>query len=178
MTQVYKLVICEEDRIVLETPIPFEVMESVASMWPDSENYTELFELLAEHPCHLVRSSICSKSSLSENTVNKLVKDTSLDVLRYIVDNDVFRSIANEETVLDLIGKDQQIAYSLANSFGFLKNINAPTIAERLMQSKDPAILTTLADNGDTPRRALQVLAKHPDPRVACRAKDTLKQYQ
>lgn len=175
MTIVCKLVICRDEKIVYETPMSFRVVEQVVSYWPDNQESSELFDILSEHPAAQVREYVCDKEFLGEKTADKLAQDSSLAVLRRIISNEVFRRIATEDSILQLVAKDNEIATTVGGNFESFKNADTQKIIDQLLLSSDPSILLSLAENYSTPRKVLKSLASHHDPSIADQAKKSLK---
>lgn len=171
----FKLGIYDGDNEVYQGVLSYEEMMSVISSCPDSPSNQALFEFAASHPSSTVREYVASKDNLSSKAVEILSTDKSINVLRSLVRSSSFKKFASDKLLIDLIHSDFEIARNIADYYEQFEMADPAKLMAALLESADPAVLTSLAGNYSTPKKLIKELANNPDPYVANIARDRLK---
>ncbi len=171
----FKLGIYDGDKEVFQGVLSYEEVTSVISSCEDSQSNQVLFEFAASHPSSTVRESVASKDNLSSKTVEILSADKSINVLRSLVRSSAFRKNASDKLLIDFIHLDFEIARSIADCYEQFDMADSAKLIAALLESTDPAILTSLLGNYSTPKKVIKELVNNSDPYVANMAKDRLK---
>jgi hypothetical protein len=95
--------------------------------------------------------------------------------LRSLVRSSAFRKNASDKFLIDFIHLDFEIARSIADCYEEFDMADSAKLIAALLESTDPAILTSLLGNYSTPKKVIKELANNSDPYVANMAKDRLK---
>ncbi len=171
---IYKLGVYEGDKEVYQGALSYEEMMSVISSCPDSPSNQALFEFAAFHPSSTVREYVASKDNLSSKTVEILSADKSINVLRSLVRSSSFKKLASDKLLVELIRLDFEIARNIADYYEQYEMADSSKLIAALLESTDPAVLTSLAGNYSTPKKIIKELANNSDPYVANTAKNRL----
>jgi hypothetical protein len=170
----FKLGIYDGDKEVYQGELSYEEMTAVISSCPDSPFNQTLYEFAASHPSSTVREYVASKDNLSNKAVEILSADKSINVLRTLVRSSSFKKFASDKLLIDLINLDFEIARNIADYHEQFEMADSAKLIVALLEATDPAILTSLAGNYSTPKKAIKELANNSDPYVANTAKNRL----
>lgn len=170
----FKLGIYDGDKEIYQGDLSYEEMMSVISSCPDSLSNQALFELAALHPSSTVREYVASKDNLSPKAVDILSSDKSVNVLRSLVRSSAFKKLASDKLLIELIHLDFEIARNIADYYEQYEMADSSKLIAALLESTDPAVLTSLAGNYSTPKKIIKDLANNSDPYVANTAKNRL----
>lgn len=143
----------------------------------------DLFHELAKSECSEVLVNLVDKENLLKLTTRMLIEDSSLEVMRAVLDSSRAREHMTRRDLESYIAKDDcEILTSLANNltdFTEAYEICEPEwLCEKLIGQPDPAVRYALAENEDTPEEFLERLADDDDADVAGQAAKTLAELR
>lgn len=170
----FKLVIEKDGKPIYSQTLSYEIVASIVSSYADDSNNDDFFALAAKHPASTVRENVAYKDKISEETVNHLINDTSVPVLRNLSRSEAFKEHASHDVVEKLVKFDVEIAQNVAGDFESYQKANATKLCSALMSLPDPSISYSLASNYSTPKKLLKELQNHKDPYVASEARRRL----
>jgi len=171
---IFKLVVEESGKEIYSKPLSYEMVSSIVSNYDDNEENNDLFLIAAKHQASTVRENIAYKDKISEETLNLLINDKSIPVLRNLVRTESFKENASSSDIERLINLDVEIAQNIAGDVDSYQQADAGKIFSLLLGMEDPSILYSLANNYSTPKKVLKELANHSDPYVSSQAKRSL----
>lgn len=171
----FKLVIEDDGKEVYSKSLPYEIVANITLAYDDSTDNCDFFALAAKHPASAVRENVAYKSKMSKDTLNYLIKDTSIAVLRNLINTEVFKEHATEDVIEKLVKLDLEIARDIANDYDSYQQANATKLCATLLGLSDPAISYALAGNYNVPKKILKELAGHPDSFISAEAKRRLE---
>lgn len=134
-----------------------------------------MFELAATHPSEVVRENVAYKDNINQETWEILAADTSLNVLRRLVNSESCKRNASQEQLESWIKLDVELAKNIAGYLDRYENADIDELAKVLCEHPDPSVVAELASNSDTPKKLLKLLLKHKDQRVVSNAKRSLE---
>jgi len=169
------LTLSSDDGNELSFPLSFNQINGIVTEAVDSEENASLFEALAEHPSGWVRENIASKESINEKTVQILLRDGSMNVIRCLHHNKPFKKYVEHEQILNFIERDVEIAAAVADEYEHYQNLDQDSLLEILLQHSDPRVPYAVAHNWRTKKQVLKKLVKHDDAAVASEAKRRLE---
>jgi len=171
----FKLIIEEDGKQVYSKPLSYEIVANITSSYDDSSDNSDYFALAAKHHASTVRENVAYKDKISEDTLNQLINDSSVSVLRNLVRTEAFKEHAAEDVIEKLVKFDLEIAQNIAGDFDSYQQANATKLCATLMGLSDPSISYALASNYNTPKKLLKELLGHADPYVSSEAKRRLE---
>ena len=144
----------------------------------DCEGNEEIFHELAKSKSVEIRTLIAGNNHLSDETVDLLMHDSSVEILRAIVSRDHTPLRMKKEDLECFIETgDTEILMNLADrifEYADLEVCEMDWLCEKLLNQEDPAIRYKLAENAYTPIFFLKKLANDDDINIAERAMMTL----
>ncbi len=150
----------------------FDISLSLSS----SKENRKIFHELAKSPCSEIREQVANASSLDDETIDILINDTSIDVLRQIVDHGRAQCIISQDDLERLIDVgDTELLCSIAKNVDEYDSCDIHLICLKLVKQRDPKVRDSLADNENVPRIFLETLLEDEDAEVADTAKYTLQ---
>lgn len=167
--------VCEVDgEVVHDGEIGSDLIASLVSSIPESEDNADLLGYMALSPSCEVRQNVAYKDHLKEETIALLAADNSVEVLRNICSRDAFKHWATEEVLFKLIKHDVECAKNIASSVGEYSNVEANRVTVELCKHPDPGVRQRLADTYSTPKVVVKRLTQDVDSGVRAAAKKTL----
>ena len=158
-------------------------LAEIAYWLEDKPEHSDIFHELAKSECSEVLVCLVDKEHLSRLTVRMLIEESSLEVMRAVVDSKKARRRMTRrdlETYIDF--GDCEILTALAthlSDFTEDYEICEPEwLCERLLSQPDPAVRYALAENTDTPEDFLERLVEDDDVDVAGQAEETLAEVR
>ena len=173
-----KIVIEENGKDVASEYIGHEVIKAAVCCrpsWGSPALHQDIFKFLMRIPHTGIREDIASYNKDPE-VFKFLMSLNDHRVLRNLVNNDEFLKSASEETLLDLIARDQSIACDLANQISTIQenvDVDINSIVKALERLNNHEVDTNLANNSSF-KRTVSKLTNHQDPITAAIAKETL----
>lgn len=173
-TTEFKLVISGDGKDVFSTTLSYDLLSSIVSAYPDDAKSQDFFTMAAKHPASIVREQVAGKDNLSEKTVNMLVSDKSISVLRALVNSSSFKHVATEDILKKYVMMDVELAQNIASNLSYFEQADTTKLATFIALHPDPAVVSSLAGNSDAPKKILRKLLHHSDQYVVSRAQETL----
>jgi len=159
----------------VEVKLGYEELEEIAGCLSDSKKNRPVFDELAKSPSSMIRMNVSWNKAISDQTVELLLADSSIEVLRGIVENRRSRWIITEEVLEGCIANgDTELLCTIADEVGDFYECDVDVICEKLVHQKDPQVRRRLASNSDTPREFIEELIDDEDMDVARAARKTL----
>ena len=159
----------------VEAKLGYEELEEITACLSDNKKNRAVFDELAKSPSSMIRMNVSWNKAISDQTVEMLLADSSIEVLRGIVENGRSRWIITEEILERLISNgDTDLLCIVANEVGDFYECDVDGICEKLIHQKDPQVRRRLASNSDTPEEFIEELIDDEDMDVARAARKTL----
>jgi hypothetical protein len=171
----YNLTITEDDKEIYSGAISYEAMSSIISNSPDLKYFENLYLAAARSTSSVVRENVAYKENLNKETVELLIKDDSISVLRSLVRNKAFKKYAAHEDVERLFLLDAEIAKDIAGDYVSFENADSDKLIKVILASNDPGVLYALISGYNTPKKILRELSEYFDPYVSSEAKTRLE---
>lgn len=171
---IFKLVVEDGGKEVFSKGLSYDDVASITSGFADIDENNDFFSLAAQHSASTVREYVAYKDKLSAPTVELLLGDKSIPVLRNLVGTEGFKENASASEIERLMNLDVEIAQNIAGNIDSYQQADASNLYAIILKMSDPSILASLAANDSTPKKVLKELAKHPEPYVAATAKRRL----
>ena len=161
----------------VEIKLGHEELEEIAGCLSDSKKNRAVFDELAKSPSSMIRMNVSWNKAISDQTVELLLADSSIEVLRGIVQNNRSRWIITEEILERFISNgDTELLCTVADEVGDFYECDVDVICEKLVHQKDPQIRCRLASNSDTPEEFIEELVDDEDMDVARAARKTVNE--
>ena len=152
----------------VEVALGYEELDGISSCLSDNKKNGAVFDELAKSPSSMVRMNVSWNKAISDSTVQLLLADSSIEVLRGIVENGRSRWIITEEILKGFIANgDTELLCTVADEVGDFYECDVDRICEKLVHQKDPQIRRRLASNSDTPEEFIEELIDDEDMDVA-----------
>lgn len=151
-----------------------EVLSQMSSSLPDASDSQEILHFLAMSPSSEVRSGIAYKDCLSQETVELLAKDNSIDVRRRLCGQTPFSEWATTEKLIEFINLDLDCARTIAGRINEYSNADTNEVAAVLRDHSDPDVRRALAGSWGIAKNIAKQLLNDADPDVRATAKRTL----
>jgi len=164
----------EVDGQSMSCPVGVGLLRDIMSSYPDTEESSPLFEIIAQHPSSGVRLNVANKEFLSENAVARLSEDADMSVVRSLCSNRKFKRYAREDVVLPLIAKDRECAETIAYNLEGFQNCDTDVLIRAFLSSADPERRLFLISNSSLPAKLSKQLSVDPDPGVSAEARRRL----
>jgi len=158
----------------LSLELSADLVESIVSGLPDTDEFQEFYSALATHPASSVRAQIAYKDHIGAETVVLLAQDQSPEVRRYVVRSEAGRTHLTEEMLRTLAEHDIECAETIAGSIAGYEQVESESLVEMLASHSDPKVRRAAAGNSSTPKRLLKKLARDADANVQKDAKYSL----
>jgi len=144
----------------------------------DGDRSAILYEL-AKSPSSLVRMNVVYNDAMDEKTAERLIRDSSIEVLRALVQTGQAQAIATEEDMDRLIATgDTELLGLIAKDVDEFDACEVDPLCEKLVAQKDPQVRKELASNLGTPKGFLEQLMDDQDPDVARAAESILDEWE
>jgi hypothetical protein len=171
----FKLVVSDDEKITYTANLSYEAVSSLVSDYADNSDNNDFFMLAAKHPASTVREQVACKDNINAEVIDTLQNDSSIAVLRNLVNSSAFKSNTTMEYLEKIIPLDAEIAQTVANNIEAFEKVNITKLATLLASNPDPSVLASLAGNYNTPKKILKMLINHEDLYVASEAKSTFE---
>ena len=159
----------------VEVKLGYEELNDISGCLSDSKKNRPVFDELAKSPSSMIRMEVSLNQAISDRTVELLLADSSIEVLREIVDNSRSRWIITEEIIERLISNgDTDLLCTIADEVEDFYECDVEGICEKLVHQKDPQVRRRLASNSDTPGEFIEELIDDEDMDVPRAARKTL----
>jgi hypothetical protein len=163
--------------------IGHEILNMLSYSLDDNKKTMDIAHELAQSPCCETRSHIASRRCLHKKTVTKLMLDTQIEVMRAMIENDIFLSrmmLVDVERFID--ADDPEVLAAIVNAMTDLTETyevcERDWLCEQLFQHPDPCVRFKLADSKATPVFFLGKLAKDSDLDVSQAAIEILENME
>lgn len=161
---------------VLTFPLGASHLESiVGGFGSDSPELVELYVIASQHPSYSVRRSVVNRDCLPADAALAMANDPCASVRTQLARTEVFRQVASEEMVLQLIASDPEVAEAVAGYVERYENVDVNVLCDALFKHPDPVVRSALASNSGTPVRWVRKLVNDPMPDVAAVAAHEIK---
>jgi len=161
----------------VEVKLGYEELDGISSCLSDNKKNQPVFDELAKSPSSMIRMEVSWNQAISDQTVELLLADSSIEVLRGIVDNVRSRRLTTEEILDRLISTgDSELLCTIADHVNYFSQCEVEGICRKLINQKDPQVRQRLASNSDTPGEFIEELIDDEDMDVARAARKTLNE--
>jgi hypothetical protein len=152
----------------VEVKLSYDELDSISGCLSDDAKRSEILYELSKSPSSMVRITVVYNNAIDEKTVERLIRDSSIEVLRGIVRNSLAQRIITEEDMERLIAtRDTELLCHIAEQIDDFDACDLDRLCEKLVAQKDPQIRHKLASNPATPARFLEELVDDEDLDVA-----------
>jgi hypothetical protein len=151
-----------------------EVLSRMSSGIPDAADSQDILHFLAMSPSSEVRADVAYKDCISEETVELLANDNSIDVRRRLCGQTPFSEWATTEKLIEFINLDLDCARTIAGRINEYSNADTNEVAAVLRDHSDPDVRRALAGCWGIAKSIAKQLLKDADPDVRAAAKRTL----
>jgi hypothetical protein len=172
---VYKISISDGKKELYSSELSFNEIQDLISSADDNLANEKLFELAASHPSEVVRENVAYKDNINQETWEILSEDTSINVLRRLVNSDSCKRNASQKQLEEWIKLDVEIAKNIAGYLDRYEEADIDQLAKVLSEHTDPSVVSEVASNSSIPKKYLKNLTKNNDPQVANNAKRSLE---
>jgi len=160
----------------VEVELNFNALIDISISLSSSDENRKIFHELAKSPCSDIREQVANTTSLDDETIEILIHDTSIDVLRQIVGHGRAQCIISQEDLERLMDTgDTELLCSIAKKVDDYDSCDRHLICLKLVKQRDPKVREALADNENVPKVFLETLLNDEDSEVADTAKYTLQ---
>ena len=159
----------------VEVELGHEELDNISGCLSDHGGKSEILYQLAKSPSSLVRMNVVYNDAMDEKTAERLIRDTSIDVLRGLIQTSQAQKIVTDKDMERLIAMgDAELLCNIAEKVGDFDACDVDALCKKLVAQKDPQIRCRLASNSDTPREFIEELIDDKDVDVARAAENAL----
>ena len=159
----------------VEVELGHEELDNISGCLSDHGGKSEILYQLAKSPSSLVRMNVVYNDAMNEKTAERLLRDTSIEVLRALVQTGQAQKIMTDEDMERLIAMgDTELLCNIAEKVGDFDACDVDALCKMLVAQKDPQVRFRLASNSDTPREFIEELIDDEDVDVARAAENAL----
>jgi len=159
----------------VEVVLGHEELDVISGCLSDHEDKSEILYELAKSPSSLVRMNVVYNDAMDEKTAERLIRDTSIDVLRGLIQTSQAQKIVTDKDMERLIAMgDAELLCNIAEKVGDFDACDVDALCKMLVAQKDPQVRFRLASNSDTPREFIEELIDDVDIDVARAAENAL----
>jgi len=152
----------------VEVILGHEELDVISSGLSEHADRSAILYELAKSPSSQVRMNVVYNDAMDQKTAERLIRDTSIEVLRALVQKDQAQMIMTNEDLDRLIATgDTELLCHIAEHVDDFVACDLDELCEKLVVQKDPQIRKELASNSGTPREFLENLMDDEDPDVA-----------
>ena len=163
----------------VEIELGHEELDVISGCLSNDANKSKILYELSKSPSSVVRTSVVWNDAMDEKTAERLIRDSSIEVLRAIVQCDHAQKVATEEDMERFIAtRDTELLCNIAEKIDDFEACDVEALCEKLVDQRDPQIRHRLASNYDTPVRFLEKLVDDEDVDVAKAAEDALEELE
>jgi len=158
-----------------EYEIGSDTVSVIAAQIPDHALYTELYADLAKMENSDIREIIAYKENIDDSTIEALLGDSQLLVLKQILENERGRMLVSEDRLLELADiNDSELLCLIADNVDSFRQCDALKLGSKLISSSDVKVKQSLASGWETPEEILYTLAEDTDVDVSLVAREAL----
>jgi hypothetical protein len=166
-----------------EITLGHKALEDIAFMLEDIPEHRDIFHELAKSESSALLVNLVDKEHLAKLTVRMLIDDSSLEVMRAVIDSRHARKHMTRRDLEAYIATgDGELLSTMARDLEYFTEVyevcEKDWLCEKLTGQKDPAVRFALAENTDTPVQVLEDLAEDEDVDVARQAGKTLAEIR
>jgi len=162
----------------IEFQVGYELLAMIADSLGDYPKYSYVYHKLAQSKNPEVRYAIAYYGNILPETAELLANDIEPKIIERICDRSENIAKLSEETIREIIEKraTTDILKSIANNFTDINSEEPNSILNLIIEKSDDnlEVLGAVAENWDTPKYILNKLAKHHDPDIVIKAKESL----
>ncbi|MEW6078398.1 MAG: hypothetical protein AB1724_11345 [Thermodesulfobacteriota bacterium] len=158
-------------------------LEEIAFWLEDAPENSDIFHELAKSESSALLVNLVDKEHLARLTVRMLIEDSSLEVMRAVIDSRHARKhMTRRDMEAYLATGDCELLSTMARDLEYFTEVyevcEKDWLCEKLAGQKDPGVRFALAENTDTPVQVLEDLTEDDDPDVARQAEKTLAEIR
>ena len=159
----------------VEVQVGAQFLQNLIDAIPDTEDYSDLFLVLAKSKNPYVRRDIASKDKINAETAELLLADKEPIVLECIVSNDAAKSVVTIEQLEEILGfAGTDVVKNIINYIEDYEEVNINDLADLIMAQDNPTLNLSMAENYSAPKKILKKLAKSKDADIKAAAKNSL----
>ena len=159
----------------VEVELGHEELDMISGCLSGHVDKSAILYELAKSPSSLVRMNVVYNDAMDAKTAERLIRDTSINVLRALVQTSQAQEIMTDEDMGRLIAMgDTELLCNIAEKVGNFDACDVDALCKKLVAQKDPQIRCQLASNSDTPREFIEALIDDIDMDVARAAENAL----
>lgn len=163
----------------VEVELGHEELDIISGCLSDHADKNEILYELAKSPSSLVRMNVVYNDAMDEKTAERLIRDTSIDILRALVQTSQAQKIVTDKDMERLIAMgDTELLCNIAEKVGDFDACDVDALCKMLVAQKDPQVRFRLASNSDTPREFIEELIDDVDIDVVRAAEGTLEELE
>lgn len=118
-------------------------LASIVRVMDDEPRYSDFFSALASHPASEVRCAVAFKTCLPIETLVKLSRDKSIEVVRDVTLNETALNSFDESQLQEMIDRDVSVAVYLADNLFMVGEEKLDGLINLLLQHPDPRVAET-----------------------------------
>lgn len=158
-------------------------LEEIVYWLEDAPENSDIFHELAKLESSSLLVNLVDKEHLAKLTVRMLIEDSSLEVMRAVIDSRHARKhMTRRDMEAYLATGDCELLSTMAKDLEYFTEVyevcEKEWLCEKLAGQKDPGVRFALAENTDTPVHVLEELTGDDDADVAKQAEKTLAEIR
>lgn len=162
----------------VEVVLGHEELDVISGALSEHGDRSAILYELAKSPSSQVRMNVVYNDAMDKKTAERLIRDTSIEVLRALIQTDQAQMIMTDEDMDRLIGAgDAELLCHIAEHVDDFDACELDVLCEKLVDQKDPQVRKELASNSGTPRRFLEKLVDDEDRDVFRAAEALLDEW-
>lgn len=162
----------------VELQVGYELLETIADRIGDHSEFSAVYHKLAQNKNPEVRYAIAYYDNILPETAELLANDIEPKIVERVCDGSERIAKISEETIIEIIDQraTTDILKAIVNNFTSVDSEEPNSILDLIIQRSDDNfdVLGAIADSWDTPKYILKKLAKHRDPDIVRKAKESL----
>jgi hypothetical protein len=148
-------------------PVTDKVLREIVRCLPDTDEYREIYDDLARHPCADIRTCVAVCHSLSTSTFETLKRDADADVLYWLMLHPMAGQLLTQEDLNRMIElNDVDLNEIIVQMFEGFHNCDPVEILRRILANADPHLCIKVADYVNANPEACVDLLTDPDPYI------------
>lgn len=156
--------------------VPYNYVEEIVSSIPDDPIFNDIIDELSNSSDPKVREAIAYRDTLSEKTVNILLRDKQIEVLRSLVrSHDTRKFISENDLSLLIKTEDCYLLESIVDDIDDFLLCPVDAIAGELLKINNSYVNGLMAKSLLVGTHALEALANDTNADIAMHARETLK---
>jgi len=128
-------------------------LASFVNFMNDEPCHSAFLSALVSHPASEVRCAVAGKSCLPVESLAKLARDSSINVVRQVANNEIALNLFDQSLIQTMIDRDVSVASDLADNLNMVCEEKLDGIIYSLMHHADPQVVDT-ATGFDSNRQA------------------------